>query len=149
LLSRSGAKPTHSSERVFEWLGQKGVECAGQPPFFRYWVIGDMDNKFELEVGVPVRNAVSGDGRVIAGSIPGGTYATLVHTGHPDRLIHSLTALQDWGISQGLEWNNRREGNDEVWGGRFEFYLTNPAEQPDLEQWSIEIAYQVRDDTVR
>jgi effector-binding domain-containing protein len=73
---------------VFEWLGQKGVEPAG-PPFFRYWVIGDLDNKFEIEVGVLVRSAVSGDGRVISGSVPGGSYATLVHTGQPDRLVRS------------------------------------------------------------
>jgi hypothetical protein len=49
------------------------------------------------------------------------------------------------GNQAGLEWNNRGE----VWGGRFEFYLTNPAEHPDLEKWSTEIAYQVRDNTAR
>jgi hypothetical protein len=38
------------------------------------------------------------------------------------------------------------KGGDEVWGGRFEFYLTDPAEQPDREKWSIEIAYLLRDD---
>ena len=129
---------------VFEWINQKGIEIAG-PPFFRYWRIGDMDNKFDIEVGVPVGNSVSGDGRVIAGSIPSGKYATLVHTGHPDRLIHSLNALQQWGEREGIIWNNHKEENEEVWGGRFEFYLTDPIKQPNLEKWSIEIAYQVKD----
>jgi effector-binding domain-containing protein len=76
---------------VIEWLGQNGVALAG-PPFFRYWKIGNMDDEFDLEVGIPVGSPVSGDGRVIAGSIPGGSYATLVHTEHPDRLVHSLKA---------------------------------------------------------
>ena len=129
---------------VIGWLSRQGIEFAGAP-FFRYWTIGDMDREFDLEVGVPVASVVSGDGRVIAGFIPSGSYATMVHFGHPDRLAESLEALQEWGTRQGLEWNSRGE----VWGGRFEFYLTNPAEQPDLEKWSIEIAYQVRDNSAR
>jgi hypothetical protein len=55
---------------VIGWLGQRGLALSGAP-FFRYWVIGDMDEKFVIEVGVPVESAVPGDGRVIAGSIPG------------------------------------------------------------------------------
>jgi hypothetical protein len=45
-----------------------------------------------------------------------------------------------------LEWNNRGKGREEVLGGRFQFHLTDPAEQPDLERWEIEIAYQLRDE---
>jgi RNA polymerase sigma factor (sigma-70 family) len=70
---------------VIGWLSRQGIEFAGAP-FFRYWTIGDMDREFDLEVGVPVASVVSGDERVIAGFIPSGSYATMVHFGHPDRL---------------------------------------------------------------
>src|SRR5207247_5925227 len=114
---------------VIGWLGQKGLDLAG-PPFFRYWVIGDTEQEFDLEVGAPVARAVPCEGRVIGGSIPAGSYATLVHTGHPDRLVRSLATLEEWAARQGLAWSSRRRGDEEVWGGRFEFFLTDPAEQP-------------------
>lgn len=128
---------------TFAWLGGRGIEPAGAP-FFRYSMIGDMEGRFEIEVGVPVAIAVPGDGRVIAGSIPAGRYATLVHTGHPDRLVHAHAALQEWATSRRLDLQRSRQGDDEVWGGRFEFYLTDPAQQPDPEQWSTEIAYLIK-----
>ncbi|WP_046470868.1 GyrI-like domain-containing protein [Allosalinactinospora lopnorensis] len=129
---------------VFEWLERKGIQPAG-PPFFRYRVIGGTEKRFSLEVGVPVASAVPGDGRVIAGAMPAGTYATLVHTGHPDRLGGAHAALQDWVARSGLAWDSRREGGEEVWGGCFESYTTDPAQQPDLEKWSIEICYLLAD----
>ena len=142
-------KTTVLVPEIFGWLEQKGIEPAGTP-FYRYLVIGDMDMDgdapFHLEVGVPVARAVCGDGRVVAGAIPGGSYVTLVHHGHPDRLVESCALLESWAAEQGLAWKNRREGADEVWGGRFEFYLTDPAVEPDLEKWSTEIAYLVKDD---
>jgi effector-binding domain-containing protein len=125
---------------VFGWLGQRGVEPAG-PPFFRYWVVGDAEREFDLEVGVPVARGVPCEGRVVSGTIPAGSYATLVHTGHPDRLVRSLAAMEEWRRRERVAWSMRRRGEAEVWGGRFESYLTDPAEQPDLERWSIELAY--------
>jgi effector-binding domain-containing protein len=133
---------------VIGWLGEKGIGLAGAP-FFRYWVIGDMDTAFDLEVGAPVAEAVAGDERVIAGAIPAGSYLTFTHRGHPDRLVQTLTAVEEWASSHGLEWNNRKEGESEVWGGRFEFYLTDPNVQPDPEKWAIELAYQLKDNSAQ
>jgi effector-binding domain-containing protein len=125
---------------IFEWLGRNGLELAG-PPFFRYWVIGDMDTEFSLEVGVPVARPVDGDGRVIAGSIPAGTYVPYVHHGHPDKLFETQEALESWAKSNGNEWQNRVEDGAEVWRGRFLFFLTNPEVEPDLNNWETEIAF--------
>jgi hypothetical protein len=33
----------------------------------------------------------------------------------------------------------------ERWGGRVEFYLTNPAEQPDLTKWQTQLAFRLAD----
>ncbi len=106
------------------------------PPFFRYGVVGDEDRAFDLEMGGPVGCAAPGDGRTIVGVIPAGSYTTLVHTGHPDRLLRSLTALREWVTNQGLALKNSSRGKDEVWGGRFESYLTDPAQQSDPKTWS-------------
>ena len=125
---------------VFDWLGRRGIAPAG-PLFYRYRVIGDTDAPFDLEVGVPVAAPVTGDDRVVAGTKPAGAYATAVHHGHPERLDESHDELQAWARDQDLRIATRREDGDEVWGARFESFLTDPAKQPDLDRWSIEIAY--------
>lgn len=127
---------------IFGWLEKNGLTLAGAP-FYRYWIIGDEERKFSLEVGVPLHKPVSGDGRVIAGTKPAGLYAVMYHQGHPDRLKESFGLLDRWAEQEGIAWANRNEGGREVWGGRFESFLTNPEEEPDLNKWTIEVAYLV------
>ncbi|REE97007.1 GyrI-like domain-containing protein [Thermomonospora umbrina] len=124
---------------VFAWLAERGIAPAG-PLFYRYRVAGDMDAPFVVEVGVPVAEPAEGDDRVLAGTIPAGRYATLTHHGHPDGLYGSITRLQREAADQGLEW--AMEG--EVLAGCFEFYLTDPEVEPDMDRWSIELAYLIR-----
>ena len=57
---------------VFAWLEKKKIAPAGAP-FFRYWIIGDEDQRFQLEVGVPLDRLHRGDGRIQAGTMPKGT----------------------------------------------------------------------------
>ncbi|NOK63134.1 MAG: AraC family transcriptional regulator [Chloroflexi bacterium AL-W] len=130
--------------QLFGWLAQHNTEPAGAL-FFRYYTIGDMDKAFSLEVGVPVKSAIPCNNPIHPSTIAGGSYATLIHAGHPDRLTQSFDKLQAWAEKQGIEWAIRHEDGEDVWGGRFEFYLTNPAEQPDPEQWSTEIAWLLQD----
>lgn len=46
---------------VFGWLAQGGIPPAG-PLFYRYWVVGDADRAFDLEVGcrLPARSPGTG-----------------------------------------------------------------------------------------
>jgi effector-binding domain-containing protein len=62
---------------VYGWLASKGLKSAGAP-LWRYRII-DMEAKMEIDVGVPVATAVTGDGRVTADTIPAGRYATLIY----------------------------------------------------------------------
>ena len=64
---------------VFAWLEQQGVEPVGAP-FVRFHVI-DMAALMDIEMGVPVANALEGEGQVTAGVLPAGRYASLVYTG--------------------------------------------------------------------
>jgi effector-binding domain-containing protein len=139
---REWAKANALVGEVFEWMNRQGIPFVG-PPFFRYRILGDMEKNFDLEIGWPVNKAVAGDGRIIACAMPAGRYATLIHAGHPDRLEQSHQALQNWVSEQNLTLKNSQQGQEEIWGGRFETFLTNPDEQPDPEQWLTEIAYLV------
>jgi effector-binding domain-containing protein len=128
--------------QVFGWTAQNGLTIAG-PLLYRYLIIGDMDKPFDVEVGVVVAEAAQGDGRIKAGEIPAGKYATIMHHGHPDKMVHSYARLEEWAKNEGIRFKTTQENGKEVWAGRFEFFLTNPEEQPDLDQWDMQILYQI------
>ena len=131
---------------VFAWLGRQGVAPAGAP-FIRYLVI-DMAAKLDIELGVPVATAVSGDGRVSAGVLPAGRYATLVYTG-PQNGVAANAALLDWGAERGLVWDRWVAENGDGFGARLESYLTDPNDQPDPAKWETEVAIRLADDQPR
>jgi effector-binding domain-containing protein len=141
-MAELGALGVRTGE-VFAWLGARGLTPAG-PPFFRYDVI-DMARKLEVETGVPVAAAVDGDGEMISGVLPAGRYATVTHVGHPSELVGATGALLDWGASQDLAWDMSRDGDAERWGARLEFYLTDPAEEPDMSKWETQLAFRLAD----
>jgi effector-binding domain-containing protein len=128
---------------VFAWLGARGLAPAGAP-ILKYDVI-DMARQFEVEAGVPVAAAVDGDGEIVSGVLLAGRYATLTHVGHPSELAGVTGALLDWGASQGLRWDMSRDGDVERWGSRLEFYLTDPAEEPDMSKWETQLAFRLAD----
>jgi effector-binding domain-containing protein len=141
-VSMSGLGPfAVRTGEVFAWLGARGLAPAGAP-ILKYNVI-DMARQLEVEAGVPVAAAVDGDGEIIAGVLPAGRYATLTHVGHPSELVGATGALLDWGASQGLTWDMSRDGDEERWGSRLEFYLTDPAEEPDMSKWETQLAFRL------
>jgi effector-binding domain-containing protein len=124
---------------VFAWLGERHATPAG-PPFFRYRVI-DMSRRLEIDVGVPVAAALSGDQRVIVDTLPGGQYATVIHTGNPAQLVEANAALQKWGSRNGIKWRESKVERGTAWASRLEIYLTDPATESDPNRWQTEIAY--------
>jgi effector-binding domain-containing protein len=128
---------------IFGWLGARGVAPAG-PPFFRYHVI-DMDRQLLVEAGVPVESAVPDDGDVRGGTLPSGQFAVMTHTGAPQTLLAATSALLDWAGERGLAFDVAPTDDGEKWGCRLEFYLTNPAEQPDTSKWQTELAFRLAD----
>ncbi len=123
---------------VAAWLRKQGVAPTGAP-FIRYLVI-DMEALLEIEVGFPVTNALSGDGRrVRAGVLPAGRYASLVYT-NIDKGIEANYALLQWGAAKGLVWDKWETEKGDAFGSRFESFLTNPDEEPDRTKWETEVA---------
>jgi effector-binding domain-containing protein len=126
---------------VFAWLNAHGVQPAGAP-FFRYNVI-DMARELEIDAGVPVAQAVDGDGHLVAGVLPAGRYATLTHVGHPAELMEATGALLDWAAGQDLKWDMTPGDGGECWGSRLEIYLTDPADEPDMSKWATQLAFRL------
>jgi effector-binding domain-containing protein len=122
---------------VFAWLAHQGVVPSGAP-FARYLVI-DMEALLDIELGVPVATALSGDDRISAGVLPAGRYASLVYTGI-DIGIKANWALLKWGVEKGLVWDTWKTEKGDAFGARLESFLTNPEEEPDRAKWETEVA---------
>jgi effector-binding domain-containing protein len=129
--------------QVFAWLGERRIPPAGAP-FWKYNAI-DMDRRLEVEVGVPVAEAVDGDDHVLAGLLPPGRYASLRYTGHPDGLLGATASLLKWAEEQNLTWDVRHAPDGERWVARLEIYETDPAEQPDMSKWTTQLAFRLAD----
>src|SRR5579875_987471 len=70
----TGVIPQLHSE-VLTWLRKQGIVPSGAP-FIRYLVINMME-KLDIELGWPVASALSGEGRITPGTLPAGHYASL------------------------------------------------------------------------
>jgi hypothetical protein len=69
----------------------------------------------------------------------------MTHTGAPDTLVTATAELLDWAAARGLAWDVSQTDEGESWGCRLEFYLTNPAEQPDVSTWQTQLAFRLAD----
>jgi effector-binding domain-containing protein len=129
---------------IFRWLGARGIAPAGSP-FFRYHVV-DMERELLVEAGVPVESPVEDDGGdVRCGTLPAGEFVVLTHTGPPATLPAATAELLDWAEARGLAWDVYQTGVGEEWICRVEFYLTDPAEQPDTSKWQTQLALRLKD----
>lgn len=130
--------PLH--REVADWLENQGVAPAGAP-FFRYLVI-NMESESEIEVGIPVASALSGNGRIQAGLLPAGHYATLTHTGEYPGLYDATRELLAWADKHGIQWQKSPSEHGEVWRARVEFYLNHDTE-PDPTKRQAQLAFLV------
>jgi len=131
------------NDQVFDWLSAHGGQPAG-PPFWRYRVI-DMANLLDIEVGVTTTDPLEPDGEIVTGTLPAGRYVSVEHTGHPDSLMPATKELLDWAEEQGLVFDHSEQEDGDHWACRLELYLTDPAEQPDLNAWVTELAFKLAD----
>jgi effector-binding domain-containing protein len=127
---------------VYAWLRRQGIAPAGAP-FIRYRVI-DMPGCLDIELGVPIAEAVSSDDPILADTLPAGRYATLIYT-DVRRGVEGNAALLDWGARQGLKWDSWTTENGDGFGARLESYLTEPRDEPDIAKWEQEVAIRLAD----
>ena len=128
---------------LFGWLARGGTAPAGAP-IIRYLVV-DMAGELELEMGVPVAQAVTGSGRIQPGVLPAGRYAVLRHTGPYDGLVAATAALQEWALAHRITFDTWNTPRGTAWRARAEHYLTNPAAEPDPATWQTDVACLLRE----
>jgi effector-binding domain-containing protein len=128
---------------LFAWLSETGRQASGAP-FIRYNRI-DMASTLELEFGVPVAAPAEGSGRVTAGTLPAGSYATVLYQGPYDGLFGANAALIDWGRHNGIAWDAAPSAAGDRFACRLETYLTDPRTEPDASKWQTEVAIKVVD----
>jgi effector-binding domain-containing protein len=131
-----------SLDTLFPWLEKQGIEPAGAP-FIRYHVI-NMEGKMDVELGIPVANPVAGEGRIMPGVLPAGRYASLIYQDIKNG-IKANGALLEWGAAQGLKWDRWDDPNGDAFRGRYESFITDPAEEPDPAKWDTEVAIRLAD----
>jgi effector-binding domain-containing protein len=137
----SGIIPQLHGETM-AWLRARGLAPSGAP-FLRYHVI-DMACNLDIEMAWPVDAAITGDGRVNAGTLPAGRYASLIYTGIANGVAGN-GALLDWIQEQGLKVDSWSTPQGDAFRSRVEFEITDPADEPDMAKWETEVAMKLAD----
>jgi effector-binding domain-containing protein len=131
------------TDDLFAWTAEAGLAPTG-PVFWKYNTI-DMPAALEIEVGVPVDRLVSGSGEINSGVLPAGRYALAHHVGHPDTLEQATGELLAWAEAEGVTWDVTEVDGKERWTARLEEYLSDPAEEPDLNAWQTDLVFRLAD----
>ena len=134
----------HLLKEIRNWMKQEGVEPSGQP-FFRFYII-NMEGEMDVEAGIPVATALSGNGRVNTGVLPGGRYASLVYVGTG---YTGSGALTRWAMENGHAFDEWDVPNGTAYRARYERYLTDPKIQPLKSKWEVEVAVKLVEDQTR
>ena len=115
----------------FQWLSENNIDPGGAP-FFNYL---KMENELEIEVGIPTKFQVQGDGHVEPGVFPEGKYAVATYVGTYKNLFAVNGAIEKW----------KDENNLKFKSPKVEFYPTDPAEEPNPENWETIIINRIDD----
>ncbi len=125
---------------LFGRAGQSDLDVVGYG-FLRLHVV-DMQGDMDIEVGLVTRERSECAGRVCAGVLPAGRYATLVYTGVG---TGANRALIEWAGASGLEFDRREMPEGDWFACRYEAYLTDPKVEPHKKRWKIELAFKLAD----
>lgn len=132
---------------VFAWLAERNITPAG-PLVFRYRAIGDMQLPwdFELAVPTPAPVTVDADSEMISDAMPAGLYVCATHYGHPDGMVNSVVAVERWTEEHGLTQDTNDDNGKTIYAGRFEFYRSDPEQEPDMDKWETELVNKLVED---
>ena len=133
-----------ASDKLFAelsaWVEQSGVETLGHG-FVRLHVI-DMSGPMDLEVGLVTPRPTDFTGRVAAGVLLPGRYATLTHRNHA---LRANRALIDWARDNKLEFDRCDVPEGDRFACRYEACLTDPKLEPRKTKRAFEVAIKLVD----
>ena len=126
---------------IFGWLAQNGIEPAGAA-LFRYRMI-DMP-MVELDLAVPVANAVTPGEGMVADALPAGRYGQVTWTGPYDSLRDVHAVLLGWAEQSNGAWDLEETPDGDRFAARFEVYENNPAEVENPDELVTTVAIKVK-----
>lgn len=104
---------------VYAYIEAQKGEVVG-PPFVRYHAI--FDNRYHLEVGLPVDRAMDAKAMMECNELPGGHAVVTTHVGPNKTLGKTHRAVRDW-IRDHDQWTPA--------GAAWDFYLERPDDSDD------------------
>ena len=116
---------------VMTYLSKEGIVPTG-PPFSR--THSNEDGQLDFEAGIPVREAVPGEGRVKSSELPGGKLVSTWHVGPYDSLGQTHDRFVQW----------LSDEQHELRGGLWAVYWTDPGLEPNPAEWKTEILAPIR-----
>jgi len=125
---------------VQAWAGESDLDVVGHG-FLRLHVI-DMQGDMDIGVGVVTRERSDCAGRVCAGALPAGRYATLAYRGVGTGANRELIS---WAGASGLQFDRHDTPAGDRFACRYEAYLTDPKVEPHKKRWKIELAFKLAD----
>jgi effector-binding domain-containing protein len=117
--------------RVGAHLKEAGIAIGGSP-YGRYFSY--TPDRVDMEAGIPVATPAKAVGEIISSELPAGLVVSAMHIGPYETLPHEYEELQAWMASHGKQ----------ISGAPWEFYWTDPGEEPDQSKWRTEILWPVR-----
>jgi effector-binding domain-containing protein len=131
---------------VIGWLEQQGVVPDG-PPIVRYHVcpaIPGSSSLVDITVGWMVAKPLAGTDRIVTDALPAGRYASLIFTG-VENGVPGNGVLIEWAAAQGIRWDSQDVESGEAFGGRVEYLLDGPDDDPNPSNWKTEVAIKLAD----
>jgi effector-binding domain-containing protein len=132
------AVATKALKDLRKWVKQNSLSDDG--PFFLRYYHCDMKSMMDVEVGFMTESRLAGDGRIVAGSLPPGKYATLTYRGNG---LRGNQALMKWASDHGVKFDPMVAGGVEWYTCRYEAYLTDYRIEPRKLLWDVELSIKI------
>jgi hypothetical protein len=113
------------------------------PAFIRYNMVNDK-HEMDMEFGFFTTRLHTGSGPVRAGIMPGGTFYTVIFTGHHRRVPDAERMLLGWGKMSGIDWDSATTEGGDFFGCRLDIFRRHEGNEPDSDNWETEIAVMIR-----
>jgi effector-binding domain-containing protein len=117
---------------------------ASGAPFVKYRRI-DMAGKLDIESGIPVAQAGTGNADVRFDILPAGRYGRLCWAGPYDELLAANAAVIGWDEENGIAWAMTPTDRGDIFDCRLESFRIGPAEEDNPQNWITEIAIRIAD----
>lgn len=124
------ARAFHDTMAALQLLGMQPTGA----PFAKYY--GAPTTVVDVEAGFPVATAITPDGGVMAGTLPGGRVVEAMHVGPYDTLKQTYSEMARYFEADGLT------PGAVMW----ESYLSDPESEPDPATWRTHVCWPIEGD---